>query len=87
MCQSTFKITGIELMELPADSGYIKLTVIFQSNGTSNGTASDRRMFGSVIPSATHTMHINNPDPEVLKTFIDAFYTKKLFECDFGEGN
>jgi hypothetical protein len=83
--KTIFKITGIELLEYPSESGHVKLTIIFQSNGDNHVTKSDKGIFDTVQASATYTRHIHNPEPEVLKTFIDAFYTKKSFYSDFTE--
>jgi len=82
--KSTFKITGIELIEYPAESGHFKLTVIFQSNGDAVAKTG-HGIFDNVQASATYTRHIHNPEPEVLRTFMDALYTKKSFYCDFTE--
>jgi hypothetical protein len=84
MARATFKVTGIELLEYPAESGHVKLTVVFQSNGGQNG-GKESRMFGATTPEATHTLHIHNPDPDELKAFIDALYTKKSFYADLTE--
>jgi hypothetical protein len=83
--RSTFKVTGIELLEHPPYSGQVKLTVIFQSNGENRTAKADQGVFEAVQVSSTYTRHIQNPDSEVLKTFIDALYTKKPFYGDFTE--
>jgi hypothetical protein len=80
MPRARFKIVAIELQEVPSEAGQYKLMVTFQMDPGQNVFS-----FGSSIPGATHTVHILNPEPRVLQGFIEGFYAKKLFNCDFSE--